>query len=113
MHHHPMPTGIQIMDIVMLKDADKLATLLRRHGGVDRILIGHLHRNLSAVFAASLVSCAPSTYRQVFLDLTTTDHGAFVDEPPGLLLHRVDKDRPTVTHYVPITHSGPPAGRIG
>jgi 3',5'-cyclic-AMP phosphodiesterase len=57
------------MDSIMLSDADKLAEVLGGHAPVARILTGHLHRCTAAMFAGCLVTSAPSTDRQVFLEL--------------------------------------------
>jgi 3',5'-cyclic AMP phosphodiesterase CpdA len=109
MHHHPVPCGIAALDRVMLSDARTLAELLLGHPPMTRILVGHLHRPVAATFAGSLVISAPSTYRQIFLDLGTRDAGAFVDEPAGILLHSFS-GATAVTHMVPVEHSGPPYG---
>lgn len=111
MHHHPVPTGIAGMDAIMLTDADALGDVLRRHPPVSRVLCGHLHRAITATLAGAVVMSAPSTYRQVHLDLDGEPTVAFVDEPPALLLHRISGDR-VVTHHVPIGESGPPLGRV-
>lgn len=111
MHHHPLRSGIQVMDQVQLSDADALAGVLGNHPPVARILIGHLHRVMATSFAGSLLMAAPSTYQQVYLDLSTRRIDAFVQEPASMLLHWADGDQ-VVSHVVPI-HSGPPVGKIG
>jgi 3',5'-cyclic AMP phosphodiesterase CpdA len=111
LHHHPVRSGIEVMDDLMLSDSAALAAVLRRHPPVIRILSGHLHRPMAAMFAGSLFMSAPSTYRQVLLDLRPRQRGAYVDEPPGFWLHNVSTDA-AVSHLVPVRHSGPPAGRI-
>jgi Icc protein len=111
MHHHPIPSGIAVMDRVMLSDAGELADVLLRHKPLTRILVGHLHRSMASMFAGSLVMAASSTYQQVFLDLSSRQVGAFVAEPASVLLHQMG-DVHTVTHVVPI-RSGPPIGVIG
>ncbi len=113
LHHHPAPSGIMAMDQLMLSDSPALAEVLRGHPPLARILCGHLHRPVITMFAGSLLTSAPSTYRQVFLDLRPRPVGAYVDEPAAFLLHRLGADADTVlTHLVPVEHSGPPAGRI-
>ncbi len=109
MHHHPVPSGIAAMDRVVLSDAPALEGLLLNHPPLTRILIGHLHRPMAAMFAGSLLVSAPSTYRQVFLDLGGGQKGAFVDEPTGVLLHSL-AGATAVTHVLPVQHSGPPIG---
>jgi 3',5'-cyclic AMP phosphodiesterase CpdA len=111
MHHHPVRSGIAVMDRFMLSDADKLADVLRRHSHVVRILVGHVHRTMSSSFAGSVVTAAPSTFQQVFLDLSSRQIGAYVDEAASILLHHIDGVN-AVTHVVPV-RSGPPIGRIG
>lgn len=111
MHHHPVPSGIASMDSIMLSDAEDLAAVLLGHPPLTRILTGHLHRSSAATFAACLVTSAPSTDRQVLLELGPLQPLAFVDEPAGMLLHRLD-GATAVTHLVPISHSGPPLGAL-
>jgi 3',5'-cyclic-AMP phosphodiesterase len=111
LHHHPVPSGIAAMDRAMLTDADGLAAVLAGHPPLTRILTGHLHRSTAATFAGTVVTSAPSTDRQVFLDLGPLERLAFVDEPPGLLLHRLQGGA-AMTHLVPISHSGPPIGAL-
>lgn len=111
LHHHPVRSGIAAMDDLMLSDSAALREVLHRHPPLTRILSGHLHRPMAAMFAGGLLMSAPSTYRQVLLDLRPGQHGAFVDEPAGFLLHNLTADG-MVTHLVPVRHSGPPIGRI-
>jgi len=66
-----------------------------------RVLCGHVHRPVTTMFAGSLLTSAPSTYRQVFLDLRPRQPGAFADEPAAFLLHHLNGDA-TVTHLVPV-----------
>lgn len=112
MHHPPVCSGIAAMDDIMLSDTVGLADVLQHHRHVQRIIVGHLHRPMFAMFAGVLVTAAPSTYRQVDLDLDPHRAGAFVDEPPGILLHILGGDKEGVTHLIPVDHSGPPTGRI-
>jgi 3',5'-cyclic AMP phosphodiesterase CpdA len=111
MHHHAVPSGIAVMDDLMLSDSAALAAVLERHPPLVRLLCGHLHRPVTAMFAASLFMSAPSTCRQVFLDLRPGRDGAYVDEPAGFLLHVLGAGT-AVSHLVPVRESGPPAGLI-
>lgn len=111
LHHHPVPSGIAVMDRIMLSDSAALAAVLRQHPPLARILCGHLHRSMTAMFAGSPLTSAPSTFRQVLLDLRPRPDGAYADEPPALLLHSISGDA-TITHVVPVRHSSPPFGRI-
>lgn len=111
MHHHPVPSGIVAVDRIMLSDARALAEVLLSHPPLIRILIGHLHRPMATMFAGNLVISAPSTYRQVFLELGACQRGAYVDEPAAILLHRLE-GAAAVTHLIPVQHSGPPTDAI-
>jgi hypothetical protein len=99
------------MGRVMLSDADALEAILNRHPPLARILIGHLHRTVAAMFAGTLVMSAPSTYRQVYLDLSARGRGSYVDEPAGILPHRF-AGATTVTHLAMVQNAGPPVGQI-
>lgn len=107
LHHHPVRSGIAAMDEIMLSDAAELGTVLSRHAPVTRILTGHLHRPTSSLFGGAVVTSAPSTERQVHLDLDPQAPGAFVEEPAGILLHRLD-GIDDVTHLVPLRRPGQP-----
>jgi 3',5'-cyclic-AMP phosphodiesterase len=105
-HHPPIRTGLGAMDQIGLVNHDEVGAVLARHPHVIRVLSGHIHRNITATVGAAVVCVAPSTYRQVNLDLRPDGVFGYVDEPPGFLLHAIDGDS-CVTHLVPITHSGP------
>jgi 3',5'-cyclic-AMP phosphodiesterase len=109
MHHHPVPSGIGSMDRMMLTDAHALEQVLARYPPLVRIIIGHLHRPMITMFAGSPVVSAPSTFRQVALDLSDNPRGSFVDEPAGFLLHRFVGVIAT-THLLPIANYGAPFG---
>jgi Icc protein len=98
MHHPPMATGIGHMDAMGLEKPERLAAVLRRHGQVERIICGHIHRSIQASFAGKPASVAPSTAHQVMLDLTAGDEARFVLEPPGFHLHLWRPDSGIVSH---------------
>ena len=98
MHHPPFATGIEHMDAMRLRGADRLAAVVRNRPQVLRILCGHVHRSIQAPFAGTIASIAPSTAHQVALDLTPQGPSAFVLEPPGFQLHLYDPATGIVTH---------------
>jgi Icc protein len=106
LHHPPIASGLPYMDQINLRDADALAAVVSRHAQVARVLTGHLHRPLTAAFAGTVLTVAPSTYRQLNLDLHT-DGIAFAAEPPAFLLHLLGAGQ-CVTHTVPVTHTSAP-----
>ena len=83
LHHPPVPVGIPFLDGMILDDAAGLAEVIEKHPHVVRVLAGHVHRDTSALFAGTMMTTAPSTWRQAALRL----HDA---EPPGLC-HRPDQ----------------------
>jgi Icc protein len=88
MHHAPFATGIRHMDDIGLTEgAGRLAALVRQHGKVERILLGHYHRAIDTLFAGTLASVAPAVAHQVAFDLDPAHQGALVFEPPAIRLH--------------------------
>ena len=68
------------------------------------LLSGHVHRDVSALFADTLLTVAPSTYRQSALRLRDAQPPGYVAEPTSFLLH-VLEDASCVTHSVAISHA--------
>ena len=86
LHHPPFRTGIDHMDTMMLEDGDALAEVLGRHGQVERVLCGHVHRAVQCRFAGTIAQIAPGTAHAVQLTLAGAP-SRWVMEPPGVLLH--------------------------
>lgn len=102
LHHPPFATGIPFMDKIALRDCGPLEALVRAHGGVERILCGHVHRSVTTVWAGTLTTIAPATAHQVSLVLNPKSPSAFTLEPPALLLHLRLSRGAWVTHLVPV-----------
>lgn len=109
LHHPPIPVGVPFMDGIRLLDGDALADIVARNTNVVRVLAGHLHRVVSAGFGGSVLSVAPSTYRQVDLCMRPDRAIGFLDEPTGFLLHLLT-DTECVTHTVAVSHAAAPLG---
>ena len=103
MHHPPFATGIPFFDAIGLAEADRisLADIVQRHPQVRRIVAGHVHRAMTAEFAARVAVSAPSTYVQARLDFDAT-RIEFADEPPGFVVHALDSGE-LVSHFQPVT----------
>src|SRR5690606_2785328 len=69
MHHPPFTTGIGHMDRQGLAAPEKLARIVRRFPNVERIICGHLHRDIQTRFAGTIAGTCPSVAHQVALDL--------------------------------------------
>lgn len=108
MHHPPFNTGIGHMDAIGLREgAQALARIVARHGNVERILCGHLHRSIFRRFGGTIASTCPSPAHQVALDLRNDAPSAFVMEPPAYMLHEW-RDGALVSHVAYIgNYDGP------
>ncbi|MEU5942093.1 phosphodiesterase [Micromonospora sp. NPDC047548] len=103
-HHPPVAVGIPAADAIRLADGDALAEVVRRHPHVVRVAAGHLHRPVTTGYAGTVLTVAPSTWRQASLTMSADDEIGWVDEPTAFLLHAVD-DGGCVTHTVQVSHA--------
>lgn len=111
LHHPPVPVGIPVLDEIRLENSDDLRDVLAGRNQPLRVLTGHVHRHITAQFAGTIVSIAPSTYRQVELTLRADRPTRYVLDPAGFLLHLTGHDGSWITHAVP-THGSAPHGTV-
>jgi 3',5'-cyclic AMP phosphodiesterase CpdA len=103
MHHPPFRTGLVDMDAINCRGGDAMAEVVKRHGNVQRVICGHHHRPITALWAGTIGSVAPSTAHQVTLDLLTHGNPAsFTMEPPGYQIHMWSPEHGLVTHTVTV-----------
>ena len=81
------------------------------HPQVVRVLAGHIHRAVTAAFAGTIVSVAPSTYRQSTLTMRPEGTMGYLHEPAGFLVHLLD-GTDCITHFVPSTHTAAVTGHF-
>jgi 3',5'-cyclic AMP phosphodiesterase CpdA len=100
MHHPPFRTLIGHMDeIGLLQGAEALEALVARHGNVERVICGHLHRAIDVRFGGTIASTSPAPAHQVCLDLSPNAPSAWTLEPPGFRVHAWSaQNRRLVTH---------------
>lgn len=109
MHHPPFDCGISAFDGMRLMQGEaRLAELVRRHGNVERVMCGHVHRPIQVRWAGTMASIAPSTAHQATLDLADKAPLSLMMEPPGLALHLWRPGTGLVTHVSYVgTYVGP------
>lgn len=102
LHHPPFSTGIDHVDAVGLDDADALGAVVARHGQVERVIAGHVHRAIQRRWFGTIASTAPSTTHAVDLDLRPGAPAAYVYETPGLQLLHWRDGAGLVGHILPL-----------
>ncbi len=105
LHHPPFVTGIAHMDRQNLRNADELATIVRRHKRVRLVGCGHVHRATFTSFAEVPTSICPAPNHAVDLDLVEARAPSFKVEPPAFHLHAWFEGGTfgtVITHTVPI-----------
>jgi len=106
-HHPPFATGIGGMDAMGLDGADREREIVARHRQVERIVCGHVHRNIVRRVGSTIAMTCASTTLHVELDLRERGGRlALVPEPPCCLLH-VWRAGELVTHTSYIEAFGP------
>ena len=102
LHHPPFATGIGHMDRMGLANPGPLEAVIRRHPQVERVIAGHLHRNIVVRFGGTVACTVPSPSHQVALDLADDAASRFTMEPPGFQLHLWRDGDGLITHTAAI-----------
>ncbi len=101
LHHPPLPLGVPETDEDGFAGANALGRLVSQHGGVERILCGHVHLATHAGWRGSIVSTAPSIGMELTLDLTPAPPPSrFRLRAPGYMLHHLHPSGGLVSHVV-------------
>ena len=88
MHHPPIVTGIQHMDVTNCANAGALGDLVESHPQVFQIVCGHVHRPIHTRWHGVTVTIAPSSSHYVALDTRENGPADWMLEPPAVQLHR-------------------------
>lgn len=99
-HHPPFLTGKEKMDIQNLHDSAMLKRLLGNYGGEVRLICGHVHRNIVALFGRVICQIAPGTSHAVTMDQRIDAPNCLTREPGGFLLHELRGG--LVSHNIPV-----------
>lgn len=89
MHHPPVLTGIEKMDIQNLRDSKALKAILSDYNSELRLTCGHIHRNIIAPFGDVICQIAPGVSHAVTMDLREGAPNCLTKEPGGILLHEI------------------------
>ncbi|HEY7143875.1 MAG TPA: phosphodiesterase [Streptosporangiaceae bacterium] len=103
-HHPPLRVGLPFMDSMRLTDAAEFGEVIGRHRHVARVLAGHVHRGITAMFAGTIMTIAPSTFRQTALRMHDAEPCGYLHEPTSMLLHVLDGTT-CITHDVAVSHA--------
>jgi len=98
MHHPPITTGIQHMDVQNCNNGDAFGRLLETHPQVFQVMCGHVHRPIHTQWHGVTVSIAPSASHYVALDLRENASANFYLEPPAVQLYEWCDDSHLVAH---------------
>ncbi|MCP3989593.1 MAG: phosphodiesterase [Actinomycetia bacterium] len=90
LHHPPFVSGLAAMDGTMLGRADAFAEVVAANPNVNRILCGHLHRQVIATVGGVTTSSCLSTVHHVGLNLTPNAPIELICDPAGYQLHTFD-----------------------
>ena len=109
MHHSPLVSGLVAMDACgLLRGKERLAQLVRQHGGVQLIAAGHLHRPTLGALGGAPVVVAPSSSHQLDLNLDPDAGLAARMEPPQIGLYRWTAQDGMTCHFTQVNdYPGP------
>ncbi len=97
-HHPAMEIGLDSMDWLRLRDDAPLLAVLRRHGNVQHLFSGHVHRPSAGMWHGMGFSTVRGTNHQHALDLALQGPATTVMEPPGYGVVLV-RDAGVVVHF--------------
>lgn len=102
LHQPPLTCGVPYLDRYRCLEGERLAAVVARFPAVERVLCGHVHRQMQMRFAGTLLCTASSTATAIALRPWAGAGPASFLEPPGLLLHHWRPGEGMLTHSLPI-----------
>lgn len=94
LHHPPFPTGVRRFDRQRFEGRESLGEIVRKHLQIRRIVCGHVHQPIAAVWCGRICVSAPSTAPTLTLSPQRSGLGW---EPGGFLIHRLHAGELTTT----------------
>lgn len=105
LHHPPCNIGVPALDRLGLHDPGPLADLLAKRRGLTQLFCGHVHRNVSGLWAGHPFASLKSTHVQFALDMAG-DKLARRTEPPAFAVVLFDSDQVVVNYCDVASTSG-------
>jgi 3',5'-cyclic-AMP phosphodiesterase len=102
MHQPPLTCGVPYLDKYRCRGGDRLAQVVAGFPAIERLLCGHVHRQMLTRFAGTLLCTAPSTATAIALRPHAEAEPASFIEPPAFLLHHWRIGVGMLTHSVPV-----------
>lgn len=101
MHHPPIRCGIEAMDMDNLRNAEALRPILEEHDAELRLICGHVHREVTGLFAGRVCRIVGAPSHSVLLDMREgAFHGAML-EPGTMSLHELE-GQGLISHSIPV-----------
>ena len=91
MHHPPFPTAVRPIDRPGFAGSREFGEIIRANPQVERVLCGHLHRTIVRRFSGATATTCPSATLQLRLDMREDGLLRFNLEPPGFMVHVLDR----------------------
>ncbi len=98
MHHPPMKCGVEETDCPPMQGADLLAKVVARHAQIERILCGHVHLPVQALWQGRLVCAAPSLGMRLSWSPNARASSQYFASSPAYLWHMQNADGGFVSH---------------
>ncbi len=98
MHHPPMKCGLEETDSPPLEGAGRLGAVVAQHPQILRILCGHIHVPVQALWQGRLVCAAPSMGMRLSWTPQRLVPSRFFASAPAYLWHMHNADGSMVTH---------------
>ena len=91
MHHPPFPTTIRPIDRMGFEGSREFGEIIRANPQVERVMCGHMHRPIVRRFYGATATICPSATMQLRLDMRQDGLLRFNLEPPGFMIHVLDR----------------------